>query len=79
MNHQQRRQQNRKKPKLYDIHHRKPTSRGGNNDSDNKICVLKTLHQSYHHLFANMMPEEIAKVLNDTWIPTDWKMIAVKR
>lgn len=79
MNHKQRRAERVQRPKQYNIHHRKPTSRGGKNSDQNKICVLKTLHESYHHLFANMLPEEIAKVLSDTWIDPAWKLIAVKR
>jgi len=68
-----------KKIKRYDTHHRKPKSKGGSDSEVNTITVLRSLHCSYHHLFANMLPKEVAKTLNDTWIDPKTELIALRR
>jgi len=47
-------------------HHIFPRSRGGKCGRNLKI-VPKEFHWSYHHLFANMTPEEILEYLNEVW------------
>lgn len=69
----------RKKPKIYDRHHRKPRSRGGSNDERNISIVEQNQHRAYHCLFHNMLPEEVVKVLNRYWIDPDYMLIAVRR
>ena len=79
MNHaQRRREQRRGFSKKFSKHHRKPRSRGGTNEEKNISYVPTNTHQHYHALFANLMPEEIAKVLNDCWIDPDYRMVAVR-
>jgi len=80
MNHAQRRSEQRKGfSKKWSKHHRRPRSRGGGSESENISLVPVNLHVAYHILFANMLPEEIVKVLNDMWIPRDWEIVARRR
>lgn len=65
--------------KLYDNHHRKPRSRGGDNSPRNIVRVPRNKHEAFHLLFENHSPEEIATILNDFWIDTDYFMVAVPR
>lgn len=69
----------RQKPKVYDRHHRRPRSRGGSNDPSNISIVEQNQHRAYHCLFQNMLPDEVAKVLNKTWIDPEWILIPMKR
>ena len=59
-------------------HHILPRSRGGKNGRNLKI-VPKAYHWSYHHLFANMTPDEILEYLQEVWFtslpfifPEEW-------
>lgn len=79
MNHAERRKSRPRRPKIYDVHHRHPRGRNGSNAEHNKIRVLRSLHEAYHRLFADMMPHEVAKTLNDTWISVEWELVAVRR
>ena len=56
-------------------HHRKARSNGGKSNQGNVVRVNKDLHDSFHHLFGNATVHEIAKILNDTWINPDYKLI----
>lgn len=38
------------------IHHILPISRGGNNDTDNIICVCPTCHKTLHYMYACTKP-----------------------
>jgi hypothetical protein len=58
-------------------HHRMPRSRNGSDDPRNISFVGHKEHQSYHHVFGNLLPEEQAAVLNLKWISPDWTMVAV--
>lgn len=79
MENHRRRRAKRDKTKHYDVHHRHPRGRGGSNEERNKIRVLRKLHVAYHQLFADMMPDEVAKTLNDTWISPKWELVAQRR
>ena len=49
-------------------HHIHPTSRGGLNVPENKVCQSARKHAIYHILFYNLIPEEIVECLNrDYW------------
>lgn len=70
--------------KRLDKHHAWPKSRwpkgkSGVNDPHNIRRVSLQKHRFYHALFGNMIPEEIAKYLTDSWISRDWQLIAVKK
>lgn len=72
------------KGKLYDPslgaltrHHRIPKSRGGIGLSNNISHVPEKLHRSYHTLFANHLPEDVARILNEHWVSNDYHMVAV--
>jgi len=67
------------KPVVYDIHHRKAKSRGGNSKPRNLSRVPRHLHVAYHKLFTNMQPDQIAALLNETWVDPDFILIAVRR
>lgn len=60
-------------------HHRKCRSNGGTDDPQNISIVPVFKHRSYHNLFQNGTPEEVARILNETWIDTDWVLIAVHK
>jgi len=68
----------REKPKLHK-HHRRPRSRGGGNEPSNISIVREKDHRAYHQLFGNMLPDEMAAMLTDTWIDSNYYMVAVPR
>ncbi len=59
-------------------HHRKPQSLGGDNSPENISIVPAGLHESWHHLFSNLTPEEIAKLITDVWLDPAYEMVAVR-
>lgn len=64
---------------IVDIHHRKPKARGGKGARGNKITVPKHLHIHYHALFQSKDPNQVAKILNETWIDPNFLLVVVKR
>lgn len=66
-------------PRDMDRHHRLPRSRGGGNDAENISLVERKLHVAWHLLVGNMNAQEVARMLSDTWIDTDYYLIAVPR
>lgn len=68
----------RMKP-VMERHHRKPRSRGGNNSVTNTIVIRQSEHRAYHALFGNMLPNELAAMLTDTFIDPDYYLVAVPR
>jgi hypothetical protein len=60
-------------------HHRKPRSKKGGNEPRNISMVRSGLHIAYHKLFQNKDAEEVAEVLNKTWIDPDKILICVDR
>ena len=67
------------KNKRTNRHHLKSRSRGGSNQSDNIRVVNERQHTAFHMLFPNTHPEEIVKILNDTWIDPDYHMFVVEK
>ena len=65
----------RRKPQETNTHHRLPKSRNGGNDTNNLVQVNVTKHRAWHTLFQNYSPEQIAEIINATWIPTNCKMV----
>lgn len=64
------------------VHHRKPRSHGGSNESRNKSLVTYKKHEAFHYLFMTkdskcMTPFQIADELNNTWIDPDYKIIVI--
>lgn len=68
-----------KRDKEYDVHHRKPKSRGGNSKLSNLVRVEKSKHIAYHKLFGNMQPKEIAAYLSEIWVDPAYELIAIRR
>lgn len=65
-------------------HHRHPKSRAALyskpiNSEENISLVRREYHSAYHLLFGNMVPEEMAKLLNDVWISPDYYLVAFKK
>lgn len=60
-------------------HHRKPRSKQGTNDDRNISLVFWKKHEAYHLLFGNKSPEEVAKILTETWIDPDFVLLAIHR
>lgn len=63
----------------YSRHHRRCRSKGGTNHPSNISVVKNNQHRAYHVLFGNKDPEEIAEILNVTWISPDCYFICVRR
>jgi DNA-binding GntR family transcriptional regulator len=36
-------------------------------------------HQAFHRLFGNMLPNEVAAMLTDTWIDSEYYLVAIPR
>ena len=69
----------RKKKLHHDWHHRKPRSQGGTSEDRNMSHVSVAKHRAWHTLFKNFTPEEIAKIINDTWIDCDYRLVVMRR
>lgn len=67
----------RRRERVYDVHHRQPKSKKGSNDPSNLSRVEVGDHQAWHRLFHNFGPATIAMIINTTWIPLDWKLVAL--
>jgi hypothetical protein len=65
----------------WNYHHRKPKSLGGSGriTSPNLIHVPVVKHRAWHTLFETKTPQEIAAIINKTWLDNDWEMIAVRK
>lgn len=66
-----------KKRKMTD-HHRKARCFGGTREN-NISRVPEHSHRAYHLLFGAGHPEQIAMILNRTWIDKDWIIVAVRK
>jgi len=74
----------RKKPRANEgnnWHHRKAKVNGGSGkiSSGNMIEVDVLKHRAFHLLFGTKTTEQIAAILNKTWLPTDWELVARKK
>jgi len=74
----------KKKPRThegYNWHHRKAKVNGGSGQltSPNMVEVDVLEHRAYHLLFGTKTPEQVAAILNKTWIDPDYELIAVKK
>lgn len=59
-------------------HHRTPRSRGGSDKPENISVVRQADHNAWHTLFSNHSPETIACIINEKWIPKDYRFICVR-
>lgn len=50
--------QTNKPQSVFDRHHIIPRSRGGSDDTNNLIRILRTRHEDLHRLFWNKTPDE---------------------
>lgn len=62
-----------------DKHHRKPRSIGGKNTDENISLVNKIQHRSWHNLFKNKTPQEIARLINTFWLDPDYEFICQEK
>lgn len=69
----------KKRNKLNDWHHRRPTSRGGKNTEENLVQVNKGKHESWHHLFKNYHPEVICDIINRVWVDPSHRFICLPK
>lgn len=62
-------------------HHRKPrslrTGRENLHTKANISLVKRKHHESYHLLFVNMNPYEMAELLNEVWIDPAYQLVVV--
>lgn len=69
----------KKRNKLNDWHHRRPTSRGGKNTEENLVQVNKGKHESWHHIFKNYHPEIVCDIINRVWLDPSHKFVCLPR
>lgn len=69
----------RKKVLHFDWHHRKPRSLGGKDVERNVSHVSVAKHRAWHTLFRNYTPEQIVKIVNDTWLDPDYLFFLKRR
>ena len=74
----------RKKPRANEgnnWHHRKAKVNGGSGkiSSGNMIEVDVLQHRAFHLLFGTKNTEQIAAILNKTWIDVDYELVCRKR
>ena len=60
-------------------HHRKCKSKGGDANIENIALVPLVAHEAYHTLFGNRPPWEVAKLLNDSWIDPEFKLVCFRK
>ena len=60
-------------------HHKKCKSNGGKTTIDNCIWLPQHIHQSWHNLFGNLLPHEIAEIINVKLLDPDFKFVCVRR
>ena len=73
-----------KKPRArpeYNWHHRKAKKNKGSGklSSGNMVEVRIDHHRAFHLLFGIESVPEIARRLNETWIDTEWEIVAIKK
>jgi hypothetical protein len=86
MNHAQRRKEQRRGfSRNYDRHHSVPKSRQADvrnydvHGKHNIVIVPANAHKNFHAFAANLLPHELAEVLNRGWIDPRAEMVAVWR
>ena len=65
--------------KLYNLHHRKPSSIGGSNHPGNTIIVNRYHHEAWHQLFQNKTAQEIADTINGVWLDPMYVFVVRRR
>lgn len=60
-------------------HHRKPRSIGGKSEPRNIVRIPGNKHAAWHLLFANFTPEEIARLITETYLDPDYEFIAIRK
>lgn len=60
-------------------HHRRPSSIGGTNRDANISLVCRDKHEAWHRLFRNHEADEIARIINETWLDPDYEFVVVKK
>ena len=61
------------------VHHRKPRSRRERYENldtkANTVEVQRRYHEAFHLLFSNHSVQDIAKILNNTWIDPEFRLV----
>lgn len=60
-------------------HHRKPRSIGGKSEPRNIVRIPGNKHAAWHTLFANWVPEKIARIISETYLDPDYELIAIRK
>jgi len=60
-------------------HHRRPRSIGGSNKDCNISLVYRDQHTAWHQLFRNFEAEQIAEIINRTWLDPDYEFVCVRK
>lgn len=69
----------RDKKKHHNWHHRRPRSLGGDSSDRNMIQVDAAKHIAWHQLFRNYNPIQIAIIINNVWLDSDWELVARRK
>jgi hypothetical protein len=60
-------------------HHRRPVSLGGSDSKRNVSNVSVKQHQSWHNIFGNRRPEDIAALINAVWLDPSYQFVCIDR
>ena len=60
-------------------HHLVPRSQGGKTTPANLLEIPEKVHQSWHHLFGNMTPEQVIVYVATHWVPAGYFDLLVLR
>lgn len=67
-----------KRQDRYDEHHRRPKAQGGRREDT--VRVPRKDHEAWHRLFpGHLLPEQIADIINTTWLDHRFKFVVVRR
>lgn len=69
----------KKKDRVPTRHHIIPRSRMGSDNDQNIMMVRGDLHEKYHTLFENMLPDEIIKYLVEVFWKHQWHWVDVAK
>jgi hypothetical protein len=63
----------RHQQKGFNWHHRKPRSRGGGRGR-NLVSVPRSRHALWHAFASNLLPEELAKEMQEVWLEAGYRV-----
>ena len=68
-----------KKKVVMEKHHRLPRSRGGSSSASNLSVISQPVHRAWHYLFGNANAQEVARMISDVYIDSNYYFVCVPR